>query len=333
MVKFSIVITTFNRWEMLKRSLLSSLHQTMPCEVIVVDDHSSDRTEQNLQELLIGYGNLFTYHRQPQNLGHAAAVNQGVNLATGDWIKLVDDDDYLADNCIETLSKIISAYGEDSQGSNHPESSRNTQDSQSSPAVICSTQAIQVDENGQELSITRTIGNAPVISIDQADIHYGMLLELVPFGTPIQVAFRRDAFLQTGGWKSELDTNYDDIDSWIKISQFGDALFINQCLGYRTVWQGGLNQKFSILDRLKVNMKIKQQIYQLINSKYDRQLPSLNNVYKYLHLHWGLIALKQKQFSTSLTLLFPALFSLPAWRLLLGRKNQQEIAPQIYKIK
>ncbi len=330
MVKFSIVITTFNRWEMLKRSLLSCLQQTMPCEVIVVDDHSSDQTEQHLQELLIGYGELFIYHRQPQNLGHAAAVNQGVNLATGDWIKLVDDDDYLADNCIETLTKIISAYSQDSQDTGN---SQTSQDSQSSQAVICSTQAIQVDENGQEHSRTRNIGNSPVISIDQADIHYGMLLELVPFGTPIQVAFRRDAFLQTGGWKSELDTNYDDIDSWIKIAQFGDALFINQCLGYRTVWQGGLNQKFSILDRLKVNMKIKQQIYQLINPKYDQKLPPLNNVYRYLHLHWGLVALKQKQFSTSLTLLFPALFSFPAWRLLLGRKKQQKIAPQIYKIK
>jgi glycosyltransferase involved in cell wall biosynthesis len=318
MMKFSIVITTFNRWEMLKRSLLSCLHQTMPCEVIVVDDHSSDRTEQHLQELLLGYGDLFIYHRQPQNLGHAAAVNQGVKLATGDWIKLVDDDDYLADNCIETLSEVISAY---------------SQDSRNSPAVICSTQAIQVDENGQELSRTRAISDAPVISIDQANIHYGMLLELVPFGTPIQVAFSRDAFLQTGGWRSELDTNYDDIDSWIKIAQFGDAIFINQCLGYRTVWQGGLNQKFSIPDRLKVNMQIKHQIYQLVNPQYHDRLPSINSIYNYLHLHWGLIALKQKQFSTSLTLLFPSLFSLPAWQLLLGRKNQQKIAPQIYKIK
>jgi len=315
-MKFSIVITTFNRWEMLKRSLLSSLQQTMPCEVIVVDDHSSDQTEEYLQELLLGYGNLFIYHRQPQNLGHAAAVNQGVNLATGDWIKLVDDDDYLADNCIETLNKVISTYSPDDKNSK---------------AVICSTQAIQVDENGQEISKTKTIGDTPVIYIDQADIHYGMLLELVPFGTPIQVAFSREAFLQTGGWNSQLDTNYDDIDSWIKIAQFGDAIFINQCLGYRTVWQGGLNQKFSIPDRLKVNREIKEKIYHLVNSKYHNQLPSLGNVYNYLHLHWSLVSLKQKKFSTALALIFPALFSLPAWQLLLDRKNQQKIAPQIYK--
>ena len=318
-MKFSIVITTFNRWEMLKRSLLSCLQQTMPCEVIVVDDHSSDRTEEYLQELLLGYGNSFIYHRHPKNLGHAAAVNQGINLATGDWIKLVDDDDYLADNCIETLNEVISNYFQTSQNSkNHK-------------AVICSTQAIQVDENGQEISKTKTIGNTPVTYINQADIHYGMLLELVPFGTPIQVAFSREAFLQTGGWNSQLDTNYDDIDSWIKIAQFGDAIFINQCLGYRTVWQGGLNQKFSIPDRLKVNMEIKEKIYQLINSKYHNQLPSLENIHNYLHLHWSFVSLKQKKISTALTLLFPALFSLPAWQLFLGRKNQQRIAHQIYQ--
>ena len=301
MVKFSVVITTFNRGEMLKRSLLSSLQQTVPCEVIIVDDHSSDRTTQIIQKLLKVHPDKFIYHRQPQNLGHAAAVNQGVSLATGDWIKLVDDDDYLADNCIETLSKVISSYPQ---------------------AAICSTQAIQVDETGTEISRTRKVGDGPVVYIDQADIHYRMLLELAPFGTPIQVAFNRDAFLQTGGWDSQLDTNYDDIDSWIKIAQFGDAIFINQYLGYRTVWQGGLNQKFSISERLKVNMWIKEKIYQLVNPKYHAQLPSLDNIYNYLHLHWGLIALKQKRLATAVSLLFPALLSPAAWQLFLGKSKQ-----------
>jgi len=310
MVKFSIVITSFNRWEMLRRSLLSCLEQTMPCEVIVVDDCSSDRTEEYMQEILKNYGGRLIYHRQPHNLGHAMAVNQGVNLATGDWVKLVDDDDYLASNCIESLSNLISSYPK---------------------AVICSTQAIQVDETGKELSRTRTIGDTSAIYIDQADIHYGMLLELVPFGTPIQVAFFRDAFLQTGGWNSQLDTNYDDIDSWIKITKFGDAIFLNQCLGYRTVWDGGLNQKFSIPERLKVNMEIKGKIYHLVNPKYHTNLPSLSSINSYLHLHWGLVALKQKHFSTALSLLFPVLFSPSAWRLFLGKRNQGELTSKIYR--
>ena len=309
-MKFSVVITTFNRWQLLERSILSALQQTIPCEVVVIDDYSTDGTELAIQNLLKTSGDRLIYHRQPQNLGHSTAVNQGVKLATGDWIKLVDDDDYLASNCLEELSRIVTPYP---------------------LAVICSTQAIQVDEQGRELSRTRKVGNTPAIYIRQEDIHYGMLLEVVPFGTPVQVAFRRDAFLKTQGWDSQLDTNYDDIDSWIKIARHGDAIFINQHLGYRTVWQGGLNQRFSIVDRLKVNLEIKAKIYQLVNNKYQEKLPSLPQIQAYLHLHWGLVALKQKQLSTALTLLFPAILSPIAWQLLLGKNNQGKLTQQIYQ--
>lgn len=309
-VKFSVVITTFNRWQLLERAIFSALQQTIPCEVIVVDDASNDGTEKQIKELLVTYSERLVYYRLPKNLGHSAAVNQGVKLAMGDWIKLVDDDDYLAINCLEELSNIISHY---------------------SQAVIRSMQAFQVDESGQEISRTRKVGQEPVVYIKQEDIHYGMLLELVPFGTPIQVSFRRDVFLETKGWDSQLDTNYDDIDSWIKIAKFGDAIFINHCLGYRTVWAGGLNQKFSIVDRLKVNIWMKARIYQLVSPKYKSQLPSLDTIQTYLRLHWGLVALKQKQFSTAFSLLFPALFSPRAWQLLWGRKQQGQLTQKIYQ--
>jgi glycosyltransferase involved in cell wall biosynthesis len=34
------------------------------------------------------------FHRNSQNLGHSASVNKGVEIAKGNWIKLLDDDDY-----------------------------------------------------------------------------------------------------------------------------------------------------------------------------------------------------------------------------------------------
>lgn len=309
-VKFSVVITTFNRWQLLERAIFSALQQTIPCEVVVIDDASTDVTEDQIRKLLFIYSERLVYHRLPENLGHSAAVNQGVKLATGDWIKLVDDDDYLAINCLEELSNIISYYPQ---------------------AVICSMQAFQVDETGQEISRTRKVGQKPVVYIKQEDIHYGMLLELVPFGTPIQVSFSRDVFLETKGWDSQLDTNYDDIDSWIKIAKFGDAIFINHCLGYRTVWSGGLNQKFTIVDRLKVNLWMKAKIYQLVNPKYKSHLPSLDIIQTYLRLHWGLVALKQKRFFTALSLLFPAILFPRAWQLLWGRKQQGQLTQQIYQ--
>ena len=43
-MKFSVVITTYNRLDLLKRAINSALNQTLKCEVVVADDCSSDGT-------------------------------------------------------------------------------------------------------------------------------------------------------------------------------------------------------------------------------------------------------------------------------------------------
>ncbi|HAX75418.1 MAG TPA: glycosyl transferase [Cyanobacteria bacterium UBA11372] len=291
-MKFSIVITTYNRLSFLKRAIESALAQTVPCEVVVADDCSSDDTENYLRSL----GSRITYHRNPKNMGHAASVNAGVQVASGDWIKPVDDDDYLDPNCIREMMRAIALRRE---------------------AVICSCQAAQVDVDRVEISRTRRTGPGQAFYIPQADIHYGMLLEQIPFGTPIQVAFRRDAFIQSGGWDSSLDANFDDIDSWLRIAQFGDAIFINKCLAYRTVWPGGYNQKFSLQKRLETNILIKEKIYALVNEQHRGLIPEIEAIRAYVKLHWSLVALKQKAYLSCLKFLFPAGLSPQAWKLLI----------------
>ncbi len=297
-MKFSIVITTYNRLTLLGRAIDSALSQTMPCEVVVIDDCSSDGTQAYVQQRSKALGSegdkRLIYHRTSSTLGHSGTVNAGVKLAAGDWIKLVDDDDYLAPNCIEEMAKAIALRPQ---------------------AVICSCQAAQVDSNGVEISRTRSTGSGKAFYIPQEDIHYGMLLEQVPFGTPIQVAFERSAFLKSGGWDISLDA-CDDIDSWIKIAQFGDAIFINECLAYRTLWLGGFNQKLSLQKRLDNNILIKEKIYSLVNEKHQHELPKLQDIKAYLKLHWGLVALKQGKLFYALISFFPASFSPTAWQLL-----------------
>lgn len=292
-MKFSIVISTYNRVSLLRRAVDSALSQTVPCEVVVADDCSTDETDNYLRSL----GDRVVYHRNETNSGsHAVTVNNGVQVASGDWIKFVDDDDYLAPNCIEEFLKAIAL---------HPQ------------AVICSCQAAQVDANEVELSRTRQTGPGKAFYIPQADIHYGMLLELVPFGTPIQVACRRDAFLKSGGWDATMTSfDSDDIDSWIRIVQFGDAIFINQCLAFRTVWPGGYNKKISLIKRCDTNISIKEKIYALVDERHRDRIPDIREVRDYMKLHWSAIALKQKNWQTALQMGLPAAFSLKAWKLL-----------------
>jgi glycosyltransferase involved in cell wall biosynthesis len=298
-MKFSIVITTYNRLSLLRRAIDSALAQTMPCEVLVIDDCSSDGTQAYVQErceALAKSGDArLIYHRNSTNLGHSKTVNAGVELSTGDWIKPVDDDDYLAPNCLEEMAKAIALRPQ---------------------AVICSCQAAQVDANEVEVSRTRQTGPGKAFYIPQEDIHYGMLLEMVPFGTPIQVAFSRDAFLKSGGWDSSLDANFDDIDSWVKIAQFGDAIFINQCLAYRTLWSGAYNQKFSLQKRADTNILIKEKIHSLVSEKYQPEIPKLQDIRAYLKLHWSLVAFKKGNLLSGAKMSFPASFSPTAWKLL-----------------
>jgi glycosyltransferase involved in cell wall biosynthesis len=298
-VTFTILITTYNRRELLERSIDSSLAQTLACEVVVVDDCSSDDTESWMGQRIAALHQVgdqrLVYHRNATNQGHSQSVNTGVNLATGKWIKFLDDDDYLAPHCI---AEMVQAIGQCPQ------------------AVICSAQAAQVDLAGNEQSRTSRWGPGQAFYIPQADIHYGMLMEQVPFGTPVQVAVQREAFLQTGGWQSNLDTNFDDIQSWSSVVRFGDAVFINQCLAYRTLWPGAFNQKFSLRQRMETHRSIKSQIYHWVDDSHRKTLPPLARVNAYLQLHWGLVALKQKRWAESWRLAFPALFSPLAWALL-----------------
>lgn len=316
-MKVSIVVTTHNRLSLLKRSIDSALAQTVPCEVVVADDCSTDGTEAYVQSLRDSLPaevrERLVYCRTAVNGGHSAAMNAGVAAAQGDWVKPLDDDDYLAPNCIEAMMQVLTLR---------------------SQAVICSCQAAQVDLHSVEVSRTRQIGPGRAFYIPQEDIHYGMLLERIPFGTPVQVMFRRDAFLQSGGWDCDL-TVCDDIDSWIRIAQYGDAVFLNECLAYRTIWVGSQNQKFSLQQRLDANILMKQKIYALISEQYRSGLPSLAALQNYMRLHWGGVALKQKQVATALKLAVPAVFSPGAWKLLkeaIAARQQQTQTPEIRKL-
>jgi glycosyltransferase involved in cell wall biosynthesis len=303
-MKFSVVITTYNRLDLLRRAIDSALNQTIECEVVVVDDCSSDDTEAYVKSL----GNQVVYHRHEINKGHAASVNTGVAKASGDWIKFLDDDDYLAGNCLEEMTKAIAKHAQ----SNDISSENNSQ------AVICSCIAAQVDNNEDHLSRTPNLGAGLAFYVPQVDIHYGMLLELLPFGTPVQVACRRDVFLKVGAWNSKLDGNCDDIDCWIRIAQFGDAIFLNQCLAYRTIWAGAYNQKFSLQKRLDTNILMKEKIYALVNEKHHSNIPALADIKSYLKLHWAIVALQKRNIKSVLQMLDLSVFSPVAWQLLLN---------------
>lgn len=99
----SVVIATYNRSGLLRETIESVFKQTFPdFELIVVDDGSTDDTEQVLQS----YGDRLRYLRQ-ENRGPSAARNFGVANARASWISIQDSDDLCAPDHLETLYSFV----------------------------------------------------------------------------------------------------------------------------------------------------------------------------------------------------------------------------------
>lgn len=87
---FSVIIPVYNGAATIARAIVSVLEQTYsPCELIVVDDGSTDETAR----VVAGFGRRVVYHRQA-NAGVAAARNNGAREARGEWLAFLDADDW-----------------------------------------------------------------------------------------------------------------------------------------------------------------------------------------------------------------------------------------------
>ena len=87
-MKISVVIPTYNRYEVLKRALTSVFAQSFqPSEVIVIDDGSADETSKIIQDF------PSIIYRYQENCGVSSARNLGISLCSHEWIAFLDSDD------------------------------------------------------------------------------------------------------------------------------------------------------------------------------------------------------------------------------------------------
>ena len=97
----SIIIPVYNGEKYILNAVVSALNQTVSCEVIVVNDGSTDRTH----ELLCGVPNI-TYLIK-NNGGTASALNIGIRNSNANWIHWLSADDVLYPDAVEKMLKNI----------------------------------------------------------------------------------------------------------------------------------------------------------------------------------------------------------------------------------
>src|SRR5690242_15550474 len=96
----SVTIVTYNRGRFIKRCLESVLAQAYsPKEVIVVDNASTDGTIDILEQ----FEERCKVYYNDENIGFAAAQNQAIQLAAGDWVLTLNPDVLLLPNFIQAL--------------------------------------------------------------------------------------------------------------------------------------------------------------------------------------------------------------------------------------
>lgn len=102
-MKFSIIIPTYNRADMVCRCVRSVLDVEWPdVEVIVVEDCSPDDTCRRIKD---EFGERVRYIRNGKNSFQAVSRNNGAKIATGDYLFFLDDDNVVDRKILREITK------------------------------------------------------------------------------------------------------------------------------------------------------------------------------------------------------------------------------------
>ena len=105
----SVIIPTYNRAHLIRETLDSVLAQTYQnWECIIVDDGSSDNTDEVVGEYVKKDSRFKYYHRLDEHLpGGNGARNYGFNMSKGEYVNWFDSDDLMDEVKIEIQVKLL----------------------------------------------------------------------------------------------------------------------------------------------------------------------------------------------------------------------------------
>ncbi len=111
-MRLDVIIPTYNRQELLQRTLKSLLVASVPSgletQIIVVDNNSKDHTRQIVEDWMGRFNGRLRYLFEGRQ-GRSHALNAGIAAARGDLIGMIDDDEEIDANW---YACVHSAFGE-----------------------------------------------------------------------------------------------------------------------------------------------------------------------------------------------------------------------------
>ena len=105
--KVSIGMPVYGVEKYIRKCILSVLNQTYKedYEIIAIDDIGPDNSVEIIKEIQKTHprGNIIKIISQPHNMGCWAARNRFIEEAQGEYLFLLDSDDYISEDCIDKL--------------------------------------------------------------------------------------------------------------------------------------------------------------------------------------------------------------------------------------
>ena len=103
MNKVVAVISTYNRIDMLRQCIQQLQHQSVPCDILVIDNAATDGTTEYLQHI---ENECIRHYSLNENIGSAGGFNYGIRMALKlgyEYIWIMDDDCFVEQHALKFL--------------------------------------------------------------------------------------------------------------------------------------------------------------------------------------------------------------------------------------
>ena len=109
--KISVVIPLYNKEAEIERALRSVVEQSLTVgEIIVVNDGSTDSSKEIVERFILAHPEAGIHLINQKNSGVSTARNRGIKEANGDYIALLDADDWWLPNYIAEVCRMMEYY-------------------------------------------------------------------------------------------------------------------------------------------------------------------------------------------------------------------------------
>ena len=231
MSRVTVIIPTYNRADIIEKSIRSVLDQTYEdFTLIIVDDCSKDNTEGVVRN--IGDERII-FHRLPENIGATGARNEGVKLAQTEFVAFHDSDDMWLPDKLEKQIKYMDE---------HPDA-----------GMVYGRMRVISPEKTYEFPNEAVAG-------DLEGKIYPWLLRRNSIGTPVMF-IRKKCFEEAGGF----DTSLRCLEDWefaIRFSKQFEIGYIDDVLMDSFLSEGGVSRNIGAYyeTRCKILVQHKEDI-------------------------------------------------------------------------